>query len=202
VSGWLRIEREPGGGFLAHGAVGADTVCFVEGTSGTVTWARRYPVHAADAVAAGEWAATAGAVAATAKHESATVVGEGALAALIRLVLPSGHADAPAGVVVETTGSAACLAAALRLVRHGGRVVLAARPLWATTPLRSYHDVHRPGISLVTVPWACDNARPPDELLTWALAHLAPAELRRPVRPAPWYRLVLSGPCGRGEMSV
>ena len=195
MSGWLRIEREPGGGFLAPSEVGPGTVCFVEGASGTVSWARRYPVHDADAAAAGEWAATAQAVAAAVHREPVAVVGEGALAALIRLALTAGdHADALPRVVVETTGSAAGLTTALRLVRQGGRVMLAARPLWTVTPLRTYHDVHRPGISLVPVPWACDNARPaPGELPAWALAHLAPAQPGRPVRPAPWHRLVVGG---------
>jgi hypothetical protein len=150
VSVWLRVERDSDGGFVVPVGVGPDVVCFIEGTSETVSWARSYPVHGADLVAAREWAVTAQAVAAAVHSEAAAIVGEGALAALVRMaLLPNSiDPDTPPSVVVETTGTAAGITAALRLVHIGGRVVLAVRPLSTTTPLRTYHDVHRPGVRL------------------------------------------------------
>jgi hypothetical protein len=170
-------------------------VCFIEGTSGTASWARRYPADGADAAATGEWAATAATAAAAARGEPAAVIGEGVLAALIRLALPAdGRLDAAPRVVIETTGTAAGLAEALRRVERRGRVMLATRPLHAATALRTYHDLHRPGVSLLSVPWACCGARPaPGHLRAWALARLAAAESGRPARFALWHRLTVDG---------
>jgi hypothetical protein len=194
VSAWLRVERGPDGGFVAPAGVGPDAACFVEGTAESVSWGRCYPVHDADLAAAREWAVTAQAVAAAVPCEVAAIVGEGALAALVRLALPPNSIDpnTPPGVVVETTGTATGITAALRLVRPGGSIVLAVRPLSTTTPLRTYHDVHRPGVRLVPVPWASDGARSaPGNLLAWALAHLTSVEPGQPAPPGPWYRLAI-----------
>lgn len=181
---------------MAPAGVGPDVVCFVEGTSETVSWGRRYPVRDADLAAAREWAVTAQAVAATIHSEAVATVGGGTLAALVRLALlpNSTDLDIPPSVVVDTTGTAAGITAALRLVRTGGSVVLAVRPLWTTTPLRTYHDIHRPGVRLIPVPWACDDAQSaPGNLLAWALAHLISVEPGRPAPPGPWHRLVIGG---------
>jgi threonine dehydrogenase-like Zn-dependent dehydrogenase len=52
-------------------------------------------------------------------------------------------------VVVETTGTQAGIAEALRQVATGGTVVLAVRPLDPVTMVRTYADIHRRGIRLV-----------------------------------------------------
>ncbi|MFD3662987.1 hypothetical protein ACFWVF_20705 [Streptomyces sp. NPDC058659] len=196
---------------------GPDTVYFVEGTAETETWGHGYPAQGADEAAARAWAATAQATAEAAARATAqavsqaadqaaaqsgaavAVVGEGALAVLVRMAmataLPAGgvRPDAPPDVVVETTGTAAGITRALRAVRAGGQVLLAARPLAPTTPVDTYRDVHVRDVHLASVPWAGEDARPaPEHLVSWALAHLGSARPDRPDRPAPpghWHRL-------------
>lgn len=194
MSAWLRVKRESDGGLVPPAGVGPDMVCFIEGTSHNVSWGRCYPVENADLTAAHEWALTAQAVAAAIDGNTATVVGEGALAALIRLAssLNSTHPNTPPGVVVEATGTAAGITAALRSVRTKGSVVLAVRPLSTTTLLRTYHDVHQPGVRLIPVPWARNDARSaPNNLVAWALEHLASIEPGQPMPTAPWHRLAI-----------
>lgn len=196
MSAWLRVRRGPYGDFMAPADVGPDGVCFVENTSEIVSWGRCYPARDADVTAAREWVVTAQAVS-TAIHREAVVVGEGALAALVRLALSPNSTDpggTPFDVAVETTGTPAGITAALQSVRPGGSVVLAARPLCTATPLRTYRDVHRPGVRLVPIAWACDDIRSArDDLLAWALENLIAIEFGRPAPPGSWYRLVVGG---------
>lgn len=80
------------------------------------------------------------------------VVGDGALALLLRHLLATTHdGDGPAAVL-ETTGVAASIAAAVRDVAALGRVVLAAEPVEATVDVRTYADVHARGLTVVGVP--------------------------------------------------
>ncbi|MFG2226545.1 hypothetical protein [Streptomyces sp. NPDC048644] len=145
---------------------------FADAPTAAETWAYGYPMPGADERAARDWAATAQAVAETVGEAAGTlVVGEGALARLVRLALPDATpgADAQPGVVVETTGTAVGVSGALAAVRPRGRVLLAARPLSTTMPLRTYHAIHRPGIRVLSVPW-CDGGTgtAPGHLVTCA----------------------------------
>ncbi|MFE1548233.1 hypothetical protein [Streptomyces sp. NPDC058718] len=209
MSGWRRILLHPDGAYALPEEAGPDTVYFVEGTTGTETWGYGYPVQGADEAAARSWAATAQvAVQAVAESGAAVdVVGEGALAALVRLALPLGaghrdalpggvHPDAPPDVVVETTGTDTGLTRALRAVRTGGQVILAARPQGPTTAVDTYRDVHLRDVRLTAVPWAGAEPRPaPEHFVSWALAHLGSAQPGRPAPPGHWHRLP-GGPLG------
>ena len=196
MSTWLRAERAPDGTVAELAGVPPETACFLDGAPAGPCWGRCYPATGADLAAAREWTLTAQAAAALVHDRVAAVVGEGALAALVRLALPAGaDPDAPAGAAVETTGRPAGVAAALRLVPAGGTVVLAARPLCPVTALKTYHDMHRPGVRLVPVRWAAGGGGPAaDRLVGWALAHLAAGRPGGSAPPAPWHRLVTSAP--------
>ncbi|MFD9949582.1 hypothetical protein ACFWYW_50945 [Nonomuraea sp. NPDC059023] len=163
----------------------AGTVWYVEGTRGPATWARGYECANTDRIAAREWAGTACAAAAMAGLET-VVLGDGALASLVRLAV----ASTPGGgeTVVETTGTEEGIAAALATAPDLGRVLLAARPLESAVTLDTYRDLHRRGVRLTPVPWAGEVA-PPERLVTWALEHLAQRNRAGNAPFAPWYRL-------------
>ncbi|RSS59171.1 hypothetical protein [Streptomyces sp. WAC01280] len=91
---------------------------------------------------------------------------------------------------METTGTDAGLTRALRAVRPGGQVILAARPLGPTTPVDTYRDVHFRDVRLTAVPWAGAVPRPvPEHLVSWALGHLGSAQPGRPAPPGHWHRM-------------
>jgi hypothetical protein len=201
MSTWRTITLRADGGYpppAEREGAGMDTVYFVEATSGTRTWARGYPLSTDDPAqaAARDWVATAQA-AVRAVEATAAAVGDGALAALVRLALPAGGTlrGSPPDTVVETTGTAAGVSQALRTVRSGGHVVLAARPLEATTPLATYRDVHYRQVRLTAVSWGGDVGQPApaEHLVSWTLAHLGAVEPGQPAPPGPWHRLTGGG---------
>ncbi|OKH98991.1 hypothetical protein A6A06_25660 [Streptomyces sp. CB02923] len=194
MNAWWRITIGPDGAPALPAEAEPDEVYFVEGTTEAATWGRGYSAPCADETAAHAWAATAHAAAQAAYEAGATaaVVGEGALAALIRRALPlrSALPDAPPDVVLETTGTGAGITRALRTVRTGGHVILAVRPLEPTTPVATCHDVHRREIRVTSVPWRGGHPRTaPAHLVSWALAHLVSAPPGQPTPPGLWHRL-------------
>ncbi|WP_369363954.1 hypothetical protein AB5L52_12240 [Streptomyces sp. CG4] len=149
----------------------ADLAWFADDPAAAETWAYGYPAPGADERAARAWAATAHAAAKSVGEAAVQVVGQGALARLIRLALPgpAPGSDPQPEVVVETTGSAAGIRGALDAVAPGGRVLLAARPLSSTTPLPTYHAVHRPGIRVLPIPWCDGVGDVPEHLMACSL---------------------------------
>lgn len=197
MSTWWRVRWRPDRRAPAPPDAAAETVWFLDGTPEEYGWARGYPSPGADLAAARAWARTARAAAAHAGGEPVTVVGEGALAELVRRVTTA-EPDGASRVAVDTTGTTTGISAALRMLRPGGVVYLAARPLWPSPAIRTYHDVHRRGLTLRPVPWAGGQDRPdgaagttPDALMEWALAHLETAEPGQPAPPARWYRMIV-----------
>lgn len=80
------------------------------------------------------------------------VTGEGATAETVRRLLGGRSAgEAPPRAVVETTGTAAGIAAALERVASGGRVVVAA-PVADVPAFDTYSELHVRGLELVVVP--------------------------------------------------
>lgn len=126
--------------------------------------------------AARAWAATAHDIATVVGGAAAQVVGDGALARLVRLALPG---PAPGSgprleVAVETTGTTAGIREALASVVPGGRVLLAARPLSSTTSFPTYHAVHLPGVHVLPVSWEGRGGDVPDHLMAHALRDIQP----------------------------
>ncbi|MFB6889482.1 hypothetical protein ACFCX4_09240 [Kitasatospora sp. NPDC056327] len=213
---WTAVGRGPDGGFTAPAGLRPDELCFAEGTTAATTWGRVHPASGtvpgpgpgpgiADLTAARAWAATARDVAtraftAAGPDGTVAVVGEGALAVLVRLAVPPDRlaAEGPPAAVAETSGTPAGITAAVRAVRPGGTVLLAVRPLDPVTPLCGHHDLHRPAVRIVPVRWAGDSARPapPEELVTRALALLVPAPPDRTGTAGQWLRLTPAGEPG------
>ncbi|GAA3216424.1 hypothetical protein ACFO1B_15275 [Dactylosporangium siamense] len=148
---WLPINGEPAGWE-------PDEICFVDDPTAATGWGRAYPAGFPVAGVTGEWAATAWAALDAVGGAAAAVVGAGALAGLLRLAVAF-PADPRPAAVIETTGTTEGVELALRTVAPCGTVVLAARPLWPTAALRTYHDVHRSGVRILPVPWAPADPR-------------------------------------------
>ncbi|MFI6908721.1 hypothetical protein ACIBKY_46185 [Nonomuraea sp. NPDC050394] len=186
--GWRPVGPTPPTGLDPHPGM----VWYVEGTRGRFTWARGYEGADADRVAAVDWVGTALAAAAMAGRDAA-VVGDGALASLVRLAAASTRGGGEA--VVETTGTGDGIASALAMAPDLGRVLLAARPAEPAVTLDTYHDLHRRGVRLTPVPWAgSPGVALPDGLVAWALDHLAQGSPAGTAPFAPWYRLSAAEP--------
>lgn len=171
MNNWRHLTRTSDSGHPSAGGPATDLVWFADDPAAAETWAYGYPSPDADERAARAWAATAQAAAEAAGEATGTlVVGEGTLARLVRLALPPAAPDPDArpAVVVETTGTAAGISDALAAVRPRGRVLLAARPLNATTPLRTYHALHLPSIRMLPVPWRDGTGHAPEDLVASA----------------------------------
>ncbi|MDI3423356.1 hypothetical protein [Streptomyces luteolus] len=173
MSTWRRVTSPRG-----ESAVAGNLVWFADDPEAAETWAYGYPAEGAAARAARAWAATAHAAASALGGATAEVVGDGALARLVRLATSGPAQDTGPGpdVVVETTGTAAGIREALASVPPGGRVLLAARPLDTTTALATYDAVHLPGIHVVPVSWDDGGEGVPGQLV---------AHARRDVWPMP-----------------
>ncbi|MEV0262352.1 hypothetical protein AB0I49_13530 [Streptomyces sp. NPDC050617] len=164
MNNWQHISRTPD-----EPPPAGDLVWFADDPAADETWAYGYPAPDAAERAARAWAATADAAAKAAGRADVSVVGEGTLARLVRCALPpSDTGDAPAPrprAVIETTGTTAGIRRALETVRPAGLILLAARPLHTTTPLPTYHGIHRPGTRILPVPWTDDGAGAPPHLV-------------------------------------
>ncbi|MFF4948269.1 hypothetical protein ACWC2K_17750 [Streptomyces chattanoogensis] len=177
MSTWQRIVRTSDGL-----PTPADLVWFADDPAADETWGYGYPVPDAEERAAHAWAATAHTAAKAAGQEDIQVLGVGLLARLVRLALPDdtdpGSLPQP-GAVIETTGTTAGIKSALATVRPGGLVLLAARPLHASTPLPTYQGIHLPGIRVLPVPW-CDGVNDaPAYLVAGFLRSATPLSGRR-----------------------
>lgn len=171
MSTWRRVTRPSDGSPTA-----ADLVWFADDPEAAETWAYGYPPAGAGERAARAWAATAHDAATVVGRAAVQVVGDGALARLVRLALPgpaSGSGPRPE-VVVETTGTTAGIREALASVAPGGRVLLAARPLSTTTPLPTYYAVHLPGVHVLPISWDDRVGDVPDHLMACALRDILP----------------------------
>ncbi|MFI9202996.1 hypothetical protein [Streptomyces sp. NPDC053048] len=203
----LLLDTEPGEDYPGPTGLPPGHVCFLDWGSGEgARWGRGYPERdaerrAAERRAAQEWAATAEAAAAQAASLAGggpiAVLGMGALAALVRMALEGPAtilAADQAVVVVDTTGSAACLDRALRRAAPRGIVLLAAPPTKPEADVRTYDDLHRRSLTVTAVRW---TEKPPRsrQLTDWALRHLADADGPRTVA-APWHRIAGVGRVG------
>lgn len=195
MSAWLRVEHRPDGVPRVPERTVAEEAWFVERPVDSLSWGRRLPSSATDVDAAREWAAAAQSVASLCANEVTRVVGRGALSELILRAMapiccPAADEDDAVAMVVETTGSPAGIAAALRLAGPGACILLAVRPLVPSVTVRTYHDLHRPGVEVIPVPWAGSVERQiAPGLVEWALDNLAFAPAGQPAPVGPWYRL-------------
>jgi hypothetical protein len=124
--------------------------------------------------------------------EAVRVRGSGAVARLIRDLVPSTESNTTVDAVVDTTGDLSVLAEEFRRVADLGTIVLAGELLDGSVDLDLYPDVHRRGLRVVGVAppltsGIVDNGEP---LPDWLLPSLCPVAVGD-VLPAgaPWYRV-------------
>jgi hypothetical protein len=135
------------------------------------------------------------------------VAGNGLLAHLIRAPLGGratiGLGEGPPVAVVDTSGSPARIADALRRLDELGTLILAGQARGRDLTLNLYTDLHRRSLTITGVPAPVLNGPPPDG---WRLpVHVALAEPRRVVARtnvlpgAVWYLLEPEGTIGRQQ---